>query len=141
MNRRLLTTAGASLLLVATMLPVASAAGPDKLRPNHYRSTDPTPISKLDRSLVGESGRVTAVITLVSAPVATVKGKAPQKARGAKIALEQDGVLAKLQSLDGTVTLLARTKIAERVHCCRADMNRNQHGRGDDRNGRPSRVP
>jgi len=140
MNRRLLTAAGASLLLVATMLPAASAAGPNDLRPLHLRSTDPAPISKLDRSLVGESGRVTAVITLVSAPVATVKGNAPQKARGAKIALEQDGVLAKLQSLDGTVTLLARTKIASNALLVEADSAKIAELASDARVAKIARV-
>ena len=140
MNRRLLTAAGASLLLIATMLPAASAAGPNDLRPLHLRSTDPAPISKLDRSLVGESGRVTAVITLVSAPVATVKGNAPQKAHGAKIAVEQDGVLAKLQSLDGTVALLGRTKIASNALLVEADSAKLAELASDARVAKIARV-
>ncbi|MCI0344425.1 MAG: S8 family serine peptidase [Chloroflexi bacterium] len=119
MNRKLLVAAGAALLLIASTLPAASAT--NKLRPNHYRSSAIPPISKLDRSLVGESSRLTAVVTLVSPPVASVAGAAKQRARGAKIASEQDAVLARLQALDGKAKLLGRTRIASNALLVQAD--------------------
>jgi subtilisin family serine protease len=121
MNRRLFSAAGLSLLLIATMIPAVSAQGPDQLRPAGYRSSGPAPISKLDRSLVDGSGRVTAIVRLVTEPVATLKGAAPQKARGAKIAQEQAAVLAALKGLDATTNLLGTTKIATNALLVQAD--------------------
>ncbi len=121
MTRRLLPAAGLALLMVATLSPAVSAQGPDQLRPFGYTSSGPSPISTLDRSLDGGSGRVTAVVRLVTEPVGTVKGADPQKARGAKIDQEQAAVLAKLQGLDASTQLLGKTKIATNALLVEAD--------------------
>ncbi|HEX5013404.1 MAG TPA: S8 family serine peptidase [Candidatus Limnocylindrales bacterium] len=112
MNRRLLTALGASALLLVTSLPAAMAADPKLERPAPLTRDRNAVIAGLDRSLVGASGSVQATIRLVTAPVATVKGNAAQKARGAKVTAEQNAVLAKLQKLDASAKLLGRSKMA-----------------------------
>ncbi len=121
MNRRLFSAVALALLLVATLIPATSAQAPNRLHPFGFRSTGPAPISKLDRSLVDGSGRVTAIVSLVTGPVATQKGAAAQKTRGAKIDGEQAGVLAKLRKLDSSSSLLGTTKIASNALLVEAD--------------------
>jgi subtilisin family serine protease len=121
MNRRLFSAVALALLLVATLIPATSAQAPNKLHPFGFESSGPSPISKLDRSLVNGSGRVTAIVSLVTGPVATQKGAAAQKTRGAKIDREQAGVLAKLRKLDSSSSLLGTTKIASNALLVEAD--------------------
>ncbi|HEX4897831.1 MAG TPA: S8 family serine peptidase, partial [Candidatus Limnocylindrales bacterium] len=121
MNRRLFSAAGLSLLLIATMIPAASAEGPTLPRPMRGTSSGPSLISKLDRSLVGGSGRVSAVVRLVTEPVGTLVGAAPQKARATKIAGEQAAVVAKLKGLDAKATILGQTKLATNAVLVEAD--------------------
>ncbi|HEX5148994.1 MAG TPA: hypothetical protein VFW02_07930, partial [Candidatus Limnocylindrales bacterium] len=123
MNRRLFSAAGLSLLLIATMLPAASAEGPALPRPMRGTSSGPSPISKLDRSLVGGSGSVSAVVRLVTEPVGTLKGAAPQKARATKIAGEQAAVVANLKGLDANATILGQTKLATNAILVQADAS------------------
>jgi subtilisin family serine protease len=121
MNRRLLTACTAATLLIATLLPAASAAGPRLERPPVQRSTEVAPIKMLDRSLVGGQGRVDVVVRLVTEPVATVRGAERQKARGTAVTREQDAILAKLAGLDANSRLLARTKVALNAVIVNAD--------------------
>ena len=85
MNRRLVTAVSAATLLIGTLLPAASAAEPTIERPLTRTSTEPAPILKLDRSLLGERGRISVVIRLATDPVATVRGNAAQRARGTAV--------------------------------------------------------
>jgi subtilisin family serine protease len=120
MNRRLFSAAGLALLLTASLLPTASAQGP-VARPFHVTRSGPSPISKLDRSLVDGSGRVAAIVRLVTEPVGSLKGAAPQKARAAKIEAEQAAVQKVLLALDRAATVLGQTKLATNALLVEAD--------------------
>ena len=121
MNRRLLTAVGGALLLVAGTLPSAAAAEPKVERPLERTGSANPIIAKLDRSLVGASGSVQAIVRLVTDPVATTRGNAAQQARGTKVTAEQNAVLAALRKLDGSTKVLGRTKIALNALAVQAD--------------------
>jgi subtilisin family serine protease len=110
MDRRLLAIGGSVLLLASTLsTAIAADIRPDRIRPVNRSSTADPVINRLDRSLLGERGRVNAAVILETAPVATVNAGA-QKARGAAIKREQDAVFARLRALDADAGLLGRTK-------------------------------
>lgn len=115
-SHRVFGALGIAVILAAILPLSALGAEPkwkgDGISPPFHRSSDRNaPIHKLDRSLLGASGRVEAVIRLAINPVGTVKGVAAQRARGAKIAAQQKAVLGKLRSIDAGAKLLGTTKM------------------------------
>ena len=118
MNRRLLTALGASTLLVSAVLPGAALAA-DPLKANRLDAPVKVKgagafLAKIDRSLIGGSGRTQVVVRLAEAPVGKVAAKnaAAQKKQFAAVKAQQAAVVARIKQLDKAAKLDASAQRA-----------------------------
>ena len=116
-------------LLLAALLPAGAAArapqvpdaDPAGLRLDKpIRSTARSPLAKLDRSLLGESRRIDAVVRLTAAPTSRVaRGQVGRQLT--RVNGQQNAVIAALRKLDGKAVFYGRTQVALNALLVRAD--------------------
>lgn len=127
MNRRLLTALGAASLLVATLLPATVSAADPQIQgrlESPVSVSGPSPITSLDRTLVGATGAVDVVVRLKAQPTAKVRGNAAREAQLGRIKTQQDGVWGAIRAADATATKLGATRVALNALLVRVDATK-----------------